>query len=53
MIAGFRPDKSQVYEYASTSINPSAPKSHMILALGAVLGLFVGAAVSLVMALSP
>ena len=50
MVAGYRPDKTQIYEYASASINPSAPNRSLILALGAVLGLFVGAAVSLVMA---
>ena len=51
MIAGYRPDKTQVFEYASASVNPSAPNRSMILALGAVLGLFLGAAVSLVIAL--
>ena len=51
MVAGYRPDKTEVYEYASASINPSAPKRSLILALGAVLGLFVGAALSLVLAL--
>jgi hypothetical protein len=51
MVAGYRPDKTEVYEYASPSISPSAPKRSLILALGAVLGLFVGAALSLVLAL--
>ena len=51
MVAGYRPDKTEVYEYASVSISPSAPKRSLILALGAVLGLFVGAALSLVLAL--
>ena len=51
MVAGYRPDKTEVYEYASASINPSAPKRSLILALGAVLGLFIGAALSLVLAL--
>ena len=51
MAAGFRPDQTEVYEYASASINPSAPKLNLILALGAVLGLFMGAALSLVFAL--
>lgn len=52
MIAGYQPDKTQVYEYASASINPSAPNRRLTLALGAFLGLFLGAAVSLVIALS-
>ncbi|MDB9759821.1 Wzz/FepE/Etk N-terminal domain-containing protein [Planktomarina sp.] len=51
MVAGYRPDKTEVYEYASPSISPSAPKRSLILALGAVLGLFVGVALSLVLAL--
>jgi uncharacterized protein involved in exopolysaccharide biosynthesis len=51
MIAGFRPNKTEVYEYASASIIPSAPKRSLILALGAVLGLILGAALSLVLAL--
>ena len=50
MLAGYRPDKTQIYEYASVSISPSEPKHSLILALGAVLGLFVGAALSLVLA---
>ena len=51
MASGYRPDKTEIYEYASPSISPSAPKRSLILALGAVLGLFVGAALSLALAL--
>jgi uncharacterized protein involved in exopolysaccharide biosynthesis len=51
MVAGFRPHKSEVYEYASPSIIPSAPKRSLILALGAILGLFIGAVLSLLFAL--
>jgi hypothetical protein len=51
MAAGYRPDKTEVYEYASASINSSAPKRSQILALGAILGLFLGAAFSLILAL--
>jgi len=51
MAAGFQPDKTEVYEYASVSINPSAPKRSLILALGAILGLFLGAGLSLFIAL--
>ncbi len=42
MVAGFRPDKTEVYEYASPSIGPSRPKRMRSLALGAILGLFMG-----------
>jgi uncharacterized protein involved in exopolysaccharide biosynthesis len=51
MATGYRPDKTEIYEYASPSISPSAPNRRLILALGAVLGLFVGAALSLALAL--
>ncbi|MDB4046218.1 Wzz/FepE/Etk N-terminal domain-containing protein [Amylibacter sp.] len=51
MASGYRPDKTEVYEYASPSISPSAPKRSLILTLGAVLGLFVGTALSLALAL--
>ena len=51
MASGYRPDRTEVYEYASPSIIPSAPKRSLILALGAVLGLFVGTALSLALAL--
>ena len=51
MAVGYRPDNSEVYEYAFASIIPSAPKRNQILALGAVLGLFFGAALSLILAI--
>jgi uncharacterized protein involved in exopolysaccharide biosynthesis len=50
MLAGFRPDKTEVYEYASPSIHPSAPIRILVLTLGAILGLFVGATLSLLLA---
>lgn len=49
--AGYRPDNSEIYEYASAPISPSAPKRTLILALGATLGIFLGALLSLVFAL--
>jgi len=51
MIAGFRPNNTEVYEYASASVNPSAPNRTLIITLGAVLGLFFGVALSLALAL--
>ena len=50
MAAGYRPDKTEIYEYASASIIPSGPKRSLILALGAVIGLFSGSALSLMFA---
>jgi uncharacterized protein involved in exopolysaccharide biosynthesis len=51
MVAGFRPNNTEVYEYASASISPSAPNRTMILALGGILGLLGGAMLSLVLAI--
>jgi uncharacterized protein involved in exopolysaccharide biosynthesis len=51
MIAGFQPDRTEIYEYAYPSMSPSAPNHSIILALGAVLGLLIGAVLSLVLAL--
>jgi uncharacterized protein involved in exopolysaccharide biosynthesis len=50
MSAGYEPDTTEVYEYASVSINPSTPKRSQLLALGAILGLFIGTALSLLIA---
>ena len=50
--AGYQPDNTEVYEYASASINPSSPKRNLILSLGAILGLFFGIALSFALALS-
>ena len=52
IFAGFQPDNFEIFEYASASINPSAPKRSLILILGAILGLFLGAIVSLIFAMS-
>ena len=51
MAAGYRSEKSEVYEYASISQSPSAPNRNLILALGAILGLFAGTLLSLFLAL--
>jgi uncharacterized protein involved in exopolysaccharide biosynthesis len=50
MSAGYRPDRTEIFEYASVPIGPSAPKRSLVLALGAVLGLFIGASLSLLLA---
>ena len=48
LAAGFKPDAFKVYEYATPPLTPSAPKRSLILALGAVLGVFVGSALALI-----
>ena len=50
MAAGFRPNKTEIYEYATASSSPTSPNRMLILTLGAVLGLFVGAVLSIIMA---
>ena len=51
LVAGFKPDTFKVFSYASPALAPSSPKRNLILALGAVLGVFVGSAISLINAL--
>ena len=48
LVAGFKPETFTVFAYATPPINPSSPKRNLILALGAVLGIFVGSALSLI-----
>ena len=49
LVAGFRPDNSRILEVADVPTIPSEPKRTLILALGLVLGIFVGSAISLVL----
>ena len=49
LVAGFQPDNSRILEVADIPVSPSAPKRTLILALGLVLGVFVGSAVALVL----
>ena len=51
ILAGFRPDSSQIYEYASPPLNPSSPNRILMLALGAVLGLSLGIFISYIIAI--
>jgi len=39
---------AKVFEYATPPLSPSSPKRNLVLALGAVLGLFIGCAISLI-----
>ena len=51
LVAGFKPDTFKVFAYASPSLEPTSPKRNLLLALGAVLGLFTGCVISLLNAL--
>ena len=48
LAAGFQPETFKVFEYATPPLSPSSPKRNLVLALGAVLGLFIGCAISLI-----
>ena len=48
LAAGFQPDTFKVFEYATPPLGPSSPKRNLILALGAIAGLFIGCALSLI-----
>ena len=47
LAAGFTPETFKVFEYATPPLEPSSPKRNLMLALGAVIGLFTGSALSL------
>ena len=48
LAAGFQPETFKVFEYATPPLSPSSPNRNLLLALGAVLGLFIGCAMSLI-----
>ena len=48
LVAGFKPDTFTVFAYATPPLVPSSPQRNLVLAIGAVLGLFVGSALSIV-----
>ena len=48
LAAGFQQDTFKVFEYATPPLSPSSPKRNLMLALGAVLGLLIGCALSLI-----
>ena len=48
LVAGFKPETFKVFAYATPPISPSSPKRNLILALGAVLGFFVGSTFSVI-----
>ena len=51
LVAGFKPDNSRILEIADVPITASEPKRNLILALGLVLGIFVGSALALVLSM--
>ena len=42
LAAGFQPETFKVFEYATPPLRPSSPKRNLIIALGALLGIFTG-----------
>ena len=47
LAAGFQPETFKVFEYATPPLSPSSPKRNFVLALGAILGFFIGCTVAL------
>ena len=41
-VAGFRPETSEIYEYAAPPLYPSTPKRNKMIAIGGTIGLFTG-----------
>jgi len=49
LVAGYKPETFKVFEYATPPLASSAPKRSLILALGLVLGIFLGCALALIL----
>jgi len=50
MAVGYRPDRTEVYEYASVPVSHSSPNRKLNLTLGAAIGLLIGTMISLLIA---
>lgn len=48
LAAGFQPDTFKVFEFATPPLSPSSPKRYLIVVLGAVLGILIGCAISII-----
>ncbi len=48
LAAGFRPENFKVFEYATPPLSPSSPKRLLIIAIGALLGWFLGSTLALI-----
>ena len=48
LVAGFQPDTFKVFEYAVPPLAPSFPRRNILLALGVVVGIFIGCALALI-----
>lgn len=51
MSAGYLPNDTYIFEYASPSINPSSPNTKLYLVIGFTLGFFLGALLSIVISI--
>ena len=51
LAAGFQPETFKVFEYATPPFSPSSPNRNLLLAMGAVLGLFVSCTLALLNAI--
>jgi uncharacterized protein involved in exopolysaccharide biosynthesis/aspartate carbamoyltransferase regulatory subunit len=48
MIAGYSPERSEVYDYAVPSSTPSSPNRKLVMVLGAMLGFFIGSTIAFI-----
>ena len=51
LVAGFTPDNSKIIEIADVPITPSSPKLTTVIVFGLMIGLFLGSAIALVLAM--
>jgi uncharacterized protein involved in exopolysaccharide biosynthesis len=48
LAAGFQPETFKVFEFATPPLSPSSPKRNLIVTVGAVLGILIGCAISVI-----
>jgi uncharacterized protein involved in exopolysaccharide biosynthesis len=49
IVAGYQPDGSEIFEYASIALAPSSPNHKLILVIGAGIGLALGCVISIIL----
>jgi uncharacterized protein involved in exopolysaccharide biosynthesis len=49
LFAGYRPEKSEIFDYAFPPISPSSPNKLLLVAVGSIIGIFIGIGLSLLL----
>jgi uncharacterized protein involved in exopolysaccharide biosynthesis len=47
LFAGYRPEKSEIFDYAFPPISPSSPNKLLLIIIGSIFGIFIGSGLSL------